>query len=82
MMACERTRIALLLSLALLTACASATDRLNDGITLQSQGRYIEAVYRYADAVEKDGDLSEAQDRLLAAGDTALLTAMDEADAL
>ncbi|MDA0328027.1 MAG: hypothetical protein O2958_03280 [Gemmatimonadetes bacterium] len=81
-MASARTRLALLLPLALLAACASATDRLNEGITLQSQGRYIEAVYRYVEAVEKDRELVDAQDRLLAAGDSAVLVAMDEADDL
>lgn len=79
-MASARTCLALLLPLVLLSACASATDRLNEGITLQSQGRFFEAVYRYADAVEKDRDLAEAQDRLLSAGDSAVMTAMDEAD--
>jgi hypothetical protein len=42
----------------------------------------MEAVYRYADAVEKDPSLISAQDRLVAAGDTALVIAMDEADLL
>ena len=66
----------------LLAACASATDRLNDGIALQSQGRYMEAVYRYADAVDRDAELAEARDRLVAAGDTAIMVGMDEADEL
>jgi hypothetical protein len=79
-MASARRPGALLSLLALLTACASAGDRLNDGIALQSQGRYVEAVYRYADAVEKDRELIEAQDRLMAAGDTAVTLAMDAAD--
>jgi tetratricopeptide (TPR) repeat protein len=81
-MASARTRLALLLPLVLISACASATDRLNEGITLQSQGRYIEAVYRYAEAIEKDRKLAEAQDRLLAAGDSAVMMAMDDADDL
>jgi hypothetical protein len=68
--------------LALLGACASAGDRLNEGIALQSQGRYVEAVYRYADAVERDAELLEARDRLVAAGDTAVTVLMDEADEL
>jgi hypothetical protein len=76
------SRFVLLGLLATLTACASATDRLNDGIALQSQGRYMEAVYRYADAVERDAELVEARDRLIAAGDTAITVAMDEADEL
>ena len=81
-MASARLRLATLLPLALLAACTSATDRLNDGIALQSQGRYIEAVYRYADAVERDRELIEAQDRLLATGDSAVSTGMDDADDL
>lgn len=63
-------------------ACASAGDRLNEGIELQARGRYMEAVYRYADAVEKDGSLVEARHRLRTAGDSALLFALDDADAL
>ncbi|MEQ1855252.1 MAG: hypothetical protein ABL963_02215 [Longimicrobiales bacterium] len=77
-----RERVPVLAVLALVTACASAGDRLNEGIVLQSQGRYMEAVYRYAEAVERDAELVEARDRLTAAGDTALTVAMDEADAL
>lgn len=81
-MASVRSRVALLSSLFLLSACTSATDRLNEGITLQSQGRYIQAVYRYADAWERDRELVEARDRLLAAGDSAVSIGMDEADRL
>ena len=81
-MASLRSSLTLLVSLALLSACASATDRLNEGIALQSQGRYVEAVYRYAEALEKDRELTEARDRLLAAGDSAVMVAMDEADRL
>lgn len=81
-MASVRSCLPLLLPLALLSACASATDRLNEGLALQSQGRYMEAVYRYAEAVEKDRELVEAQDRLVAAGDSAVMVAMDEADRL
>lgn len=81
-MASARSRVTLLLSLLVVSACTSATDRLNEGIALQSQGRYMQAVYRYADAVERDRELIEAQERLLAAGDSAVMTAMDEADRL
>lgn len=77
-----RSRLAMLLPLALLTACTSATDRLNEGIELQSQGRYFQAAYRYADAVDRDRELVEAQDRLLAVGDSAVMVGMDEADDL
>ena len=81
-MAVRELRLALLLPLALATACASAGDRLNEGITLQAQGRYRDAVYRYADAVDRDSELLEARERLLSAGDTAIRVAMDDADDL
>jgi len=81
-MAARETRLALVFSLALVSGCVSAGDRLNEGIALQSQGRYVEAVYRYADAVERDSELAEARERLVAAGDTAIQVSMDEADNL
>ena len=64
----------------LLTACASAGDRLNEGMQLQSEGRYMEAAYRYADAVDKDGTLEEARERLTEVADSALRRTMDSAD--
>ncbi len=77
------TRRAALLAVALVPlGCVSAEDRLVEGIGLQSQGRYIDAVYRYAEAVERDGELAEARDRLMAAGDSALMVGMDDADDL
>jgi hypothetical protein len=81
-MAKSRLRSTLLLTVAFAGACASAEDRLNEGISLQSQGRYIQAVYRYADAIEKDRDLAPARDRMRAAGDSAVMVAMDDADQL
>jgi tetratricopeptide (TPR) repeat protein len=81
-MATPRFRSLLLLFAAFAGACASAEDRLNEGIALQSQGRYIQAVYRYADAVEKDRTLTSARERLRAAGDSAVMVTMDDADAL
>ena len=64
------------------TACASATDRFNDGLELQSQGRYMEAAFRYADAVEKDSSLQEAREQLLIVGDSAVWVALEEAEYL
>ena len=72
----------LLLTTGLLTACASAGDRLNEGMRLQSEGRYMEAAYRYADAVDKDGTLEEAHERLKAVADSALRRTMDSAASL
>jgi hypothetical protein len=81
-MAVRPHRLVLLPLLGLATACASAGDRLNEGIQLQSQGRYMAAVYRYAEAVERDSELLEARERLMSAGDTAIMIAMDDADGL
>lgn len=69
----------LLLTSVLLMACASAGDRLNEGMQLQSEGRYMEAAYRYADAVDKDGTLEEAHERLNTVADSALRGTMDSA---
>ena len=71
-----RTRAVLLLTLVVMSACASAEDRLNQGVELQSQGRYVEAVYRYAEAIEKDSEILEARERMVAAGDSAVMLAM------
>ena len=81
-MATTRGRLFLASSILLATACASATDRFNEGADLQAQGRYMEAAYRYADAVEKDASLQEARDRLVIVGDSAVMLALDEADRL
>ena len=75
-------RLLLATSILLVTACASAEDRFNEGIDLQAQGRYMEAAYRYADAVEKDASLQEARDQLLIVGDSAIMLALEEADRL
>lgn len=82
-MAALRYRTVLVvLTLALVAGCTSATDHLNNGIELQAQGRYMDAAYRYAEAVESDSELVAARERLLAVGDTAIMIAMDDADDL
>jgi hypothetical protein len=81
-MATTLKRLFFALPLLIATACASATDRYNDGLELQAQGRYMEAAYRYADAVEKDSSLQEARDQLLIVGDSAIMLALEEADRL
>ena len=72
-------RPALLAALFVLSACASAGDRFNEGYALQTEGLYMEAAYKYADAVDKDSEMVEAQDRLLAVGDTAIRVALERA---
>ena len=80
-MAFRRERFWVFLAgLALVAGCTSAEDRLEEGLQLQNRGRYMEAVYRYADAVEKDGSLVEARRRLVAAGDTAMGLALADVD--
>jgi hypothetical protein len=81
-MAATLRRLLLAFPLLLATGCASATDRFNEGTDLQAQGRYMEAAYRYADAVEKDPELQEARDQLLIVGDSAVMLALEEADRL
>ena len=81
-MATTLRRLFLASLILLATACASAEDRFNEGTDLQAQGRYMEAAYRYADAVEKDASLQEARDQLLIVGDSAIMLALDEADRL
>ena len=81
-MATTLRRLLLVSPILLATACASAEDRFNEGIDLQAQGRYMEAAYRYADAVEKDPALQEARDQLLIVGDSAVMLALEEADCL
>ena len=81
-MATTLRRFCVTLPLLVATACASAADRFNEGLELEAQGRYMEAAYRYADAVEKDSSLQEARDRLLIVGDSAVILALEEADRL
>ena len=81
-MATTLKRLFLSLPLLCATACASAADRFNEGLDLQAQGRYMEAAYRYADAVEKDPSLPDARERLLIVGDSAVMLALEEADRL
>ena len=81
-MAQTSRRLFLGLPLLLTMACASAADRFNEGLDLQAQGRYMEAAYRYADAVEKDASLQEARDQLLIVGDSAVMLALEESDYL
>ncbi|HSM59513.1 MAG TPA: hypothetical protein VK849_01895 [Longimicrobiales bacterium] len=71
------------LALALLAAgCASAGKRLEQGIEAESSGSYYQAAMRYVEALEKDAELAEARDRLLVAGDSAVVIGLSEAEAL
>lgn len=74
-------RMAGVFALVLLAAsCASAGKRLEQGMELEMQGRYDEAVNRYVEALEKDATLTEARDRLMAVGDSAITGHLREMD--
>lgn len=81
-MPARRHASALLVPLALAAGCVSAGDRLNEGIRLQAQGRYMQAVYRYADAIERDPELAGARARIVPAGDSAIGVAVADAEEL
>lgn len=55
-----------------LAGCASAGKRLEQGMELEMQGRFDQAVVRYVEALEKDSSLDEARERLMEAGDSAI----------
>jgi hypothetical protein len=78
----SRLGSALLCLVLAVAGCASASDRLEEGIELQNEGRYMEAAYRYADAVDKDDELVEARELFVAVSDTAVMLAMKSADDL
>ncbi|GMR13023.1 MAG: hypothetical protein BMS9Abin29_1220 [Gemmatimonadota bacterium] len=47
-----------------LTACTSAADHFEAGASLEARGEVVRAAERYIDALEKDGSLVEARERL------------------
>jgi hypothetical protein len=63
-----------------LAGCTSATDRLEQGIEAESYGQYYQAAIRYVEALEKDESLVEARDRLMEAGDSAIVTSVRTAE--
>lgn len=76
-------RIPLLIAACLaLAACASAGKRLEQGMELEMQGRFDQAVVRYVEALEKDSSLDEARERLLEAGDSAIAGHLREMERL
>lgn len=72
----------LLALLILLSGCASAQDRLEQGIELQVRGQHFQAAYRYIDALDKDPSLGEARQRLLEVSDSAVALALRSAASL
>jgi len=62
-------------------ACASATDRLQQGIELEQRGRPVDAARRYIDALKKDASLADARARLQDTGNRAVQDYLAEAAA-
>jgi tetratricopeptide (TPR) repeat protein len=62
-------------------ACASATDRLQQGMELEQRGRPVDAARRYIDALKKDASLADARVRLQETGDRAVRDYLAEAAA-
>jgi len=62
-----------------LGGCASATDRLQQGMELEQRGRPVDAAERYIDALKKDASLADARTRLREVGDRAVQDFLAEA---
>ncbi len=65
----------------LLSSCASATDRLQEGMEAEAYGQWYRAADRYIEALEKDAQLTEARDRLMEVGDSALTESLEASEA-
>lgn len=63
----------------LMAACASAEKRLEQGMELENQGRFDQAVGRYVESLEKDPELQEARERLVSVGDSAIRRHLEDA---
>ncbi|MGW8266918.1 MAG: hypothetical protein ACWGSQ_11150 [Longimicrobiales bacterium] len=75
-----RSFLPLLLPL-LASACASAGDRLEQGIEAEAYGRWYQAANRYIEALEKDSRMTEARNRLLEVGDSAITESLRTTEA-
>lgn len=76
-----RLRPALILALIpLLSVCASAQKRFEQGQELESEGRYAEAVRRYVESLEKERNQPDVVARLEEAGDLAIHGLLTESD--
>jgi len=76
----SRTLLTLLLPL-LASACASAGERLEQGVEAEAYGRWYQAANRYIEALEKDARMTEARDRLFEVGDSAVTESLRTTEA-
>ena len=77
-----RVKIAGILAVSLLWACASAGDKLQEGIALEATGDAYAASLRYLDALEKDSSFEPARMRLASAGARALREGLEDAEVM
>jgi len=66
--------------LVVVTACASATDRFEQGLELEAQGDHYAAALRYIDALAKDSSLDGVRIRLTEAGTRAVSEGLSRAE--
>lgn len=78
----SRVKIAGFLAVSLLFGCASAGDRLQEGLVLEASGDAYAASLRYLDALEKDSSFQPARARLASAGARALREGLSDAEAM
>lgn len=67
-----------LLALLLMSGCASAGKRLEQGMDLELRGRDDQAIARYVQALQKDPSLTEARTRLAEVGARSVATHLEE----
>lgn len=70
------------LGVLLLAGCASAAERFESGLSLEAEGRSMEAALQYVDALRKDPTLASAREGLERAGRRAIEQATVEAESL
>lgn len=68
--------VATIAVLVLLSGCASAGKRLEQGLEAERTGSFYEASMRYVEALEKDAELVQARERLVEAGDSAVVAGL------
>ena len=72
----------LLLIVALVSGCASAEKRFNQGLEMETRGQYESAMMRYVQALEKEPGLEDAKVRVRETGALAMAERLAEAEFL
>ena len=72
----------LLLLVALVSGCASAEKRFNQGLEMETRGQYESAMMRYIQALEKEPGLEDARVRVRETGALAITERLEEAEYL